>query len=292
MTKLTSRGLILLGLLLLTSTLVQYAYAFLQAPEAHTRRPGDLYDPSLARLNSLDKLMAFTDSLYENVSTALFDPARYAELADSVVRMRFYHGLQNYRFTDNYLANLSGKFLWSHLGAKVLPDDILKGHKAFCSQSSIVFQELLRRKDIEFRTVALPGHFCTEVLVDGHWRFYDVSYKPSFAGIGRLSAASMMEQPEFIRKAYLYSFQKKFFDNLDYHFDPERVSYGAINAFAAPRMAMFHHFTFFLSHYGGLVAMILGLVLQSATLIPGWLKAGRKAVPVSSASEEWQVEVA
>lgn len=249
--------LLSMALVLGLGAVLQLGYGLLQHIEPVNRRPGDVYDPSLARLNTLDRLETFVDSLARAQQLTPDSLPAYINLADSVVRMRFYHGLQNYRFADNWLANVLGKYVWFHLGAKVIPDDILQGQKAFCSQSSIVFQELLKRKGFDVRSVLLPGHFCTEVSIGGQWQFHDVSYKPSFLGLPALSAQDLMDNPGYIRQAYLYSFADNFLANYQQHFDAQLVRYGQVNAFAAPNMLLFHRITHFVSLWGWVVCLAL-----------------------------------
>ena len=53
------------------------------------------YDPSLSRLNSVDKLVKYCDSLYlVTVSTTDQDEIKkdYTDIVSSVVRKRFFHG--------------------------------------------------------------------------------------------------------------------------------------------------------------------------------------------------------
>ena len=254
--------LLLMALLLGSGTLLQMGYRWFQSDEAYSRHPRDTYDPALGRLNSLKKLESYVDSLAGEKGLTPDSIPDYINLADSVVRMRFYYGLQNYRFSENYLTNLAGKYLWSHIGAKVDPDHILNGQKAYCSPSSIVFQELLRRKGFDFRTVKLEVHFCTEVLIDGSWGFYDVSYKPFFGRNPRLSTEELLANPQYLEDAYLYSFRDDFSRNLHLYFDREKIDYGKVNAFAAPRMIWFHRITWFFSWFGWLVFVSLWALLE------------------------------
>lgn len=241
---------------------LQKSYFFWQTPYHHNPHPHDNYDPVLIRLNSMDILESFIDSLAATQNITPDSIPDYINLADSVVRMRFYHGLQNYPYKDNWIANVLGKYVWSHLGAKVIPDDILKGQKAFCSQSSIVFQEFLKRKGFFVRSVLLPGHFCTEVSVHGNWQFHDVSYKPSFIGLPSLSAQDLIESPDYIEQAYLYSFADNFRENYKLYFDADRIAYGKVNAFAAPTMALFHQTTEFLGSWGWLLFLAAALATR------------------------------
>jgi len=253
---------LIFALTLGSGALLQMGKRFFTDYEPSMSKQGDVYDPSLSRLNSMSLLSNFIDSIASARGIAQDSIPGYVNLADSIIRMRFYHGLQNYAFADNWIANMMGKYVWSHLGAKVLPEDILKGQKAFCSQSSIVFQEFLKSKDFNVRAVLLPGHFCTEVLVNGNWQFHDVSYKPSFEGLPSLSTQNLIDQPHYIEQAYIYSFAEGFVENYSQYFDSERVSYGPVNAFAARNMGLFHRTTAFLSLWGWVFPLFLVLFLR------------------------------
>lgn len=250
-----------LAMLFLTGTLFQVAFSIFREPGVIQKYPNDHFDPSLSSLNSLDKLEAFVDSLAgHNQPDTRENIERYVELADSAVRMRFYYGLQNYQVSENFIANLAGKYIWSHFGAKVNPEHILDGRKAFCSQSSIVFQELLKRKGFDVRTVLLANHFCTEVLINGSWGFFDVSYKPNFSDTPRLSTEQLILQPHYLEQAYLYSFKEDFSKNVIANFDPSKTTYGKVNEFPARRMLLFHRVSCFFSWFGWAVFFALAWV--------------------------------
>ncbi len=258
-------GIFIISLLFLIGTLLQILASFRKIETTSTQDPRDKYNPSLARLDNLKKLSGYVDSLFQAKG---YDPdslTLYVNLADSVVRMRFYHGLQNYRFSENYMANLSGKLIWTDFAAKVIPNHILNGQKAFCSQSSIVFQEIIKRKGLDVRTVELPNHFCTEVLIEGNWAFHDVSYKPNFNG-ERVSMEELSRNLELLEQAYLYSFRTDFFERSKQYFSQGQFSYGRVNASPAPRMIWFHRITWFLSWFGWLLIFPSYLYLKKNDL--------------------------
>src|SRR6185436_4254599 len=67
------------------------------------------FDPSLSRLNSMDKLVKYCDSLYlETVSTNNAEEVRkdYTDIVSSVMRKRFFHGYSYYGFERNYMGLL------------------------------------------------------------------------------------------------------------------------------------------------------------------------------------------
>jgi hypothetical protein len=46
-----------------------------------------------------------------------------------------------------------GEFVWSHLSAIVLPEDILKYPMAACSQQSIIMMECFKKIGVDYRKV-------------------------------------------------------------------------------------------------------------------------------------------
>lgn len=257
--------LLFLGLALVfsTGTLLQMAKGLMHINISNVLpKEGDPFDPELIRLNNMKKMAQFVDSIAFIQGLSIDDQEGYAELVDSVVSQRFYHGLQHYDFSENYLAFLMGKFIWLDFSAKVIPNHILKKQYAFCSQSSIIFQEILKTKGFDIRTVGLPGHFCSEVMIDNEWRFHDVSLKPSFENVPRLSTQQLIEKPELLEEAYSHSFDQGFQNNLHQFFDPDKIFYGDVNAFAAPRMIWVHRITMFLSWAGWALFLSLAVVFH------------------------------
>jgi len=170
------------------------------------------FDPSLLRLNTVDKLVTYCDSLYsekiykgEQVKFQETFPA----IVSAVIRDRFYHGYSSYRIKNNFLAALVSRFSMKGLSAIVIPDDILKYPYAACSQQSIVMMEILERKGFTTRKVGfqgkLNGHFCFEAYYDGGWHFYDPDMEPDVTVLNAYnhpSIALLARHPDILVKAY------------------------------------------------------------------------------------------
>ena len=276
MRKIFLFSFLLLALILGIGSLTQLISRVFFYQEIKAYGQHEKFDPGLMRLNSMDKLENFVDSLAATQGLTVDSIPEYVNLVDSVVRYRFYHGFQTYRFSDNWIAYLLGKYVWQDFFAKVIPDHILDGPNAMCSQSTIVFMELIRKKGFNVRAVLLPGHFCAEVLVNGNWKFIDVSLKPSFRGLPQLSAEDLAENPNYLKEAYLYSFSEDFYQNYELIFKQELISYGKVNAFPAPQMLVFHYFTFFLVYFGWGFFFALGLTIKK--LSPAKLRTSNKTL--------------
>ncbi|MFW5892297.1 MAG: hypothetical protein ACOCUQ_02720, partial [Bacteroidota bacterium] len=199
---------LIVSIILFAGSVSAYIKTLFAGEKSLPRIQDPFFDPALARIDNMPQLIGFTDSLASVGNFSDADHQQYTALADRVVRMRFTYGLQKYQYHENYLAWLGMKIFWSHLGVKVLPEDILQGSKAFCSQSAMVFQEILRKKEIPFRTVGLQGHYCTEVWIDDTWQFHDVSYKPDANMLSGISTDSLLSNRKIIHEAYATSFAK------------------------------------------------------------------------------------
>ena len=210
------------------------------------------YDPSLSRLNSIDKLVTYCDSLYLiTVSTNNQDEIKkdYTDIVSSVVRKRFFHGYSYYGFSSNYMALLMSKVTIPGLDAVVIPNEILKYPFAACSQQSIVMMEVLQSKGFETRKVSFQGktsgHFCFEVYFDGGWHFYDTNMEPDanvLKTYNRPGIAFLVSHPEILVKAYGRYPRSEILDIFP------TFTYGAINKFPAPKALIFQKLTKFLSY--------------------------------------------
>jgi hypothetical protein len=211
------------------------------------------FDIALSRVNSIDKLTAYCDSLYNAQYNGAGDAAfeeNYATLLSSVVSKKFYHGYSYYSFRDNYLLRLFSKATHTGYSAIVVPDDIMKYPNAACSQQAIVMMEVLKKKDIRTRKIAFKGkkyggHFCFEVFYNGGWHFFDTNMEPDMAVLNaydRPGIAFLCKNPEILTKAYRQYSAEEILDIFPTY------TYGAVNQFPAPNGILFQKITRMLSY--------------------------------------------
>ena len=227
------------------------------------------FDPSLVRLNSFDKLAAYCDSLYAEKAyghNVKFEEI-FPEIVSSVIRDRFYHGYSLYEANNNFLGVLLSKVSMSGLRAIVIPDDILKYPYAACSQQSIVFMEILKRKRFTTRKVGFQGrtagHFCFEVYYDGGWHFYDPDMEPDVAVLNaynRPSIALLARHRDILLKAYHQYSTELVLDLFPSYF------YGPVNTFAAPHAIIFQKLTKFFSYTIWLFFLIAFILVRKKYL--------------------------
>jgi hypothetical protein len=225
-----------------------------------TQRPGhgdpvhdtiEEFDPSLARLNTINKLASYCDSLYsaQVKKSGVVSFSTFAEIANHVIRKRFYHGYSYYGADKNFMASVISKVSEPGLRAIVIPNDILAYQYAACSQQSIILMELLKEKGIATRKVGftgnITGHFTIEAYYDHDWHYFDPDKEPDekvLAAYNYPSIAYLNSNPEILLKAYP-NYTK------DYVMDVfTKYSYGSVNTFPAPRAIIFQKISKFLSY--------------------------------------------
>lgn len=224
------------------------------------------YDPSLSRLNSIDKLVTYCDSLYLVKDFAMNQEEvkrDYTDIVSAVVRKRFYHGYSYYGFSQNYMALLLSKATISGLGAVVVPNDILKYPYAACSQQSIVMMEVLRSKGFDTRKVSFQGktsgHFCFEVYFEGGWHFYDTNMEPDpnvLNSYGRPGIEFLVNNPNILVKAYGRYPANEILDIFPTY------QFGEINKFPAPKALIFQKLTRILSYLAWFFFLFLFLIVR------------------------------
>jgi hypothetical protein len=216
--------------------------------EAHK----ELFTPQLRYLNSVDKVINYTDSLYETLSLDRFDTAKYVRIVSETIKRRFYHGLSNYSLSENWILYVLGEVCWSHVSAIVNPEDILKYPEGLCSQQNIVFMEVLKKKGITTRSVGLgtvkgPGHFLSEVLYDTKWHLYDVDVEPNWKIVAEEdkheSLQYLLNNKDLLHKIYENRIPESKLDKIS-----NNVTYGTPNEFPAKNMLLFHRITVILTY--------------------------------------------
>jgi hypothetical protein len=210
----------------------------------------ELFDPNLVRLNSLDKIVSYIDSLYASQTLPGLDTAAYVSIASETIKKRFCFGLSNYNISDNWIAYASGKLVWSHFLGIVDPNDILKHPCGLCSQQTIVFMEILKRKGVKVRSVGLgpkegPGHFLCEVFYKDAWHLHDVTMEPLWKKVGNhhKSIEYYLQNKDSLYLAYQMQYDKPLFYKL-----LNKVEFGKTNEFPAKNMLLFHKFTLFFTY--------------------------------------------
>ena len=224
------------------------------------------YDPSLSRLNTIDKLVKYCDSLYlTTISTDNEEEVKrdYTDIVSAVVRKRFFHGYSYYGFSSNYMALLLSKVTIQGLDAVVVPDDIMKYPYAACSQQSIVMMNVLKSKGFDTRKVSfqgkISGHFCFEVYYEEGWHFYDTNMEPDvnvLNSYGRPGIAFLVSHPEILVKAYGRYPRNEILDIFPTY------TYGEINKFPAPKAILFQKLSKILSYLIWFFFLFLFLIVR------------------------------
>lgn len=212
----------------------------------NTYKNKELFNIELSRFKSIEDITAHIDGIYSATnSLPQIDTLAYVKVTSDIVKKRFYHGLSEYSIKDNWISYVGAKLFWNHLNAIVDPDDILDYTQGLCSQQTIVFLEILKRKGIKTRWVGLgykegPGHFLAEVFYQGKWHLYDVNLEPKWEKVSNHheSIAYYKQYQDSLYLAYEGIISRLVYDKI-----MQRVQYGEVNEFPAKKMLLFHNIT-------------------------------------------------
>ena len=204
----------------------------------------EAYKIQFNNVNTIDKAIESIEKI-NSIENNKFDTVNYVFNSSEFVKRRFFHGQSSYYMCENWIAYLSGLLIWDHLSAIVEPDHILHYNKALCSQQSIVFMEILKRKGITTRWVGLGekgknGHFVNEVYYNCGWHLFDVNKEPDWnkVSVQHESAEYYKKNQAYLIKIYENKLDEQTLINLISH-----IHYGEPNQFPAKNMLMFHRIT-------------------------------------------------
>ena len=199
------------------------------------------FDARLAYINSTEKLIEVSDSIARE-NNIPENSITYAVNVAKILRDRFYHGFSRYPVNENWIAATGERLFGYGLASIVNPDDILKYSFGGCSQQSIVLMDVMKKKNVSFRSVGFPHHYATELKFDNNWYFFDVNMEPNIPDSARLESKWIC-CTENLKKYY----DTTRFKNLDWILGNNSVTFGNINAAPAPNATLFHTTTKYLS---------------------------------------------
>jgi hypothetical protein len=210
------------------------------------------FDPSMMRLDNIQSLEAYTDSLAaaKGVKT---DSYEYLEVLVDVIKHRFYHGFSHFTLNENWIAALSGAYIKEDYSCKVSPETIIQHGNAACSQQAIVMMAILRNKNFTYRSLGFPHHYAMEIAVDKEWYFFDANMEPVMQKEQRRLSAWQHNNDQL--KKY-YDLNR--FNDLDYKFGtglPALV--GEINEVPARNARLFYLGTGIMSKTAWLLPLLL-----------------------------------
>ncbi len=224
----------------------------------------EMFDIELSHLNTLIKVDTYLDHIAKKTSimnseSEIIDTASYVLLVDDFLKKRFHHRYSHYNLSNNYIAAMLGYFRFD-MSAVVIPEDLLKYENAACSQQAILFQEILKRKGINVRTVgfesSFSGHFCSEVEYDNSYHFFDTDLEADWSTFDEIpSTEELVNNKDMLKRAYAHHLDRLivFTEN-----DP---IYQEWNEFPAKNARLFHKVTKFISNYGFLVMGLISFLL-------------------------------
>ena len=228
------------------------------------KQKSELYSLEYASIRSIEDFKAVIKKQLKN---EMRDTAKLVNLIDDIIRKRFYHGYSEYSWKDNWLAVLAGKLFWYDLLCPVLEDDILNYPNAACSQQGLVFQSMMRAYGIKYATIAFKpdtkspgGHYAVSAFYDEDWHYFDTNLEPA-----KLESAPSIES--IIDSNLLMSiYSDKYNVWLKQKADLGLIERTNINIPSAKNAKLFHQFTYFLSNWLWLIALVMILLMNLANL--------------------------
>lgn len=212
------------------------------------------YNPELNKIDDLVKLeSAIGYSVHEDTVKWVID-------LDSILQYRFYHGTSRYNFNENWLAYFSALVFMDDLRMIVKPEDIMTKKSVVCNQMNIVFQHILKRNNVSFRSVGLNNHLASEVFYNNSWHYFDADYEPVLKG--RPSAEQLMADKMLFRDIYTATEGSSFNPHFDKILSTTKISHFYENGELASNLRAFHSITAFLSDYAWIFCLILSLLLK------------------------------
>jgi hypothetical protein len=237
------------------------------APISYAKDPSikEEFDPAYERLNTLEAVTLFVDSLYGSSRIHPLDSLEYANLTAHTLRACFYHGLSQYTWHHNWVLALLSP-LHPHLMGIVDPVDIIKYPMALCSQQAIIGMVILRSKGYTYRKVGFfnskekMGHFTYEIKLRDGWHYYDLDMEPNTQVLERNHRPSIdrLATNDTLRRAAYQDKEIRIKDGLISKYDNHHPE----NVFPAQNMMALHRATFFLSYFGWLIVLI-GMITYS-----------------------------
>ncbi len=201
----------------------------------------ELFDSSLSYLNTIQKLTAYADSsaIKKNIKVGSL---QYGILISFIIKNRFYHGFSVYNFRQNWIAACTQLLIGKDVASPVNPGDILQYQFAGCSQQAIILMDIMKTKNISYRSIGFPHHYAVELNFDNDWYFFDPDMEPNIKARER-AEEKWNQSADSLKKYYALNA-----NHLDWVFGKSRsIEVGKINRDPAPNASMFQSATKILS---------------------------------------------
>lgn len=200
----------------------------------------EIFDPSLSRINSVQKLINYTDSISQNKYA--HNSLQYAMVISDVIEQRFYHGFSVYSLHKNWIAAVTQRLLGHDVANPVNPEDILKYPYAGCSQQAIVLTAVMKENHVPYRSLGFPHHYTTELKFNNSWYYFDTDMEPDMT-IEDRDLKNWKHDGDSLKKFY-----HKNVAAAEYGFgNSQKAIVGKINASPAPNASLFQTTTQYLS---------------------------------------------
>ncbi len=147
------------------------------------------FSPQLSFINSLDKLEKFVDKAAKdkNIQPGTF---AYIHLLETTISYRFFSGCSYQTLQQDWISALSDRIAGTGYSRLQSAEKILQYPQASSMQQNIVFNELLKRKNLASRMISVNDQATVEVYTNGNWYYFDVAGEAGLTEEQRLTAAN------------------------------------------------------------------------------------------------------
>lgn len=210
----------------------------------------EIYNPSLSRINSIQKLINYSDSISQKKYAP--NSLQYAMVVSNVLEQRFYHGFSVYSLQNNWIAAVTQYLFGHYVADPVNPEDILKYPYAGCSQQAIVLAAVMKKNRVRYRSLGFPHHYTTELQFNNSWYYFDTDMEPDMTAEDR-DLETWKHDADSLKKFY-----HKNLGAVEWGFgNSQKAQVGKIDAKPAPNASLFQNTTKYLSKLLWLFPLII-----------------------------------
>jgi hypothetical protein len=200
----------------------------------------EIFNPSLLRINSVQKLMEYSDSV--SGEKCAHNSLQYAIVVSDALEQRFYHGFSVYSLQKNWIAAVTQYVFGHNVAYPVNPEDILKYPYAGCSQQAIVLADVMKKNKVPYRSLGFPHHYTTELQFNNSWYYFDTDMEPDMSVTDR-NLVNWNHDADSLKKFY-----HKNKAAAEWGFgNSQKALVGKIDAAPAPNASLFQNTTRYLS---------------------------------------------
>ena len=216
-----------------------------------------------SEISSIKSISAFKELIRSKIIKNNINGIQIPILIDNYVRKKFYHNTSYQSSCENWLLSLLDKaFPQYFFTVSLRVDDIMKNSYAACNQQSIIFQNIVQDYGFEYGSVGISAidfnHFANAVKFNKRWYFFDPNLEPKYDR----SDPDIFDSINAADKEVIGSmYRNKINNNVVSlkHLNADSINLKEVNKFPARMGVFIQNITFFISWYGWIASLFIGL---------------------------------